>query len=130
MLSTNALIRRLDEDATLRRVCGFGRKLPYRTTFNRFITRLGRYQDLIDDCMAVLVTETKKVLPGLGEKVAIDSTTARSHSHPNRGGKGNGQPSDPQASWMAKTSTRGKRETDWFWAYKLHLVADATYGIP
>ena len=50
--STNALIRRLEDDATLRRICGFGRVLPHRTTFNRFITRLSRHQDLANNFLA------------------------------------------------------------------------------
>ena len=106
MHRTNALIRRLEEDATLRRVCGFGRKFPHRTTFNRFITRFGRHQDLIEDCMAVLVTEMKKALPDLWERVAIDSTTVRSHSHPTRAASVTVKPATQRRAARPRLQTR------------------------
>ena len=63
---------------------------------------------------------------GLGEIVAVDSTTVKSHSNPNRNAI-----SDPDASWTAKNAARGKNgEKEWFWGYKLHTLADATYGLP
>ena len=128
--STNALIRRLEEDPHLRETCGFGETLPHRTTFNRFFTRLADYQTLVDKCLADLVHQFRELLPGLGEKVAVDSTPVRSHSHPRRKGKLTRKTSDPQANWTAKPSDRRKGEKDWFWGYKLHLMVDAVYGIP
>ena len=127
--STNALIRHLQDDPVLRAICGFS-KLPHRTTFNRFITRLGHHRDLVEDCMAVLTARLRDLLPGLGEKVAVDSTTVRSHSNPHRRNRKTGQVSDPEASWAAKNSAGGKNHKEWSWGYKFHLMADATYGIP
>ena len=54
--STNDLIRRLDTDAGLRRLCGFGRTLLHRTTFNRFIARLSRHPDLVETAFARVTT--------------------------------------------------------------------------
>lgn len=130
MPSTNALIRRLEEDPRLPETCGFGETLPHRTTFNRFFTRLADYQDLVDKCLADLAHQFREMLPDLGEKVAVDSTPVRSHSHPKRKGKLSRKTSDPQASWTAKPSDRRKGEKDWFWGYNLHLMVDAVYGIP
>ena len=127
--STNALIRRLHDDRKLRLLCGFS-TLPHRTTFNRFIARLGHHRDLVEDCMAVLTARLRDLLPGLGEKVAVDSTTVRSHSNPHRRNRQTGQVSDPEASWTAKNSAGGKDQKEWSWGYKFHLMADATYGIP
>ena len=122
--STNALIRRLQDDPELRLLCGFG-QLPHRTTFNRFVNRLADHRDLVEDCLAVLTDQLAELLPDLGQKIAVDSTVVRSHSNPNR------RPvSDPEASWTAKNSARSKSGKEWYWGYKYHLVADATYGVP
>ena len=74
MPSTNALIRRLQDDPEFRLLCGFGNTLPHRTTFNRFISRLDRHADLVVRCFASLTDHLAGLLPGLGEKVAVDST--------------------------------------------------------
>ena len=124
--STNDLIRRLDTDAGLRRFCGFGKKLPHRTTFNRFIARLSRHPDLVEMAFAGVTNKLRAVLPDLGEAVAIDSTTVRSHANPNRR-----RVADPQASWTAKNSARAKKGgKEWHYGYKLQMVADANHGIP
>ena len=58
--------------------------------------------------------------------MAIDSTTVRSHSNPNRK-----RISDPEASWTAKTSARSKQGgKEWFFGYKVPMVADANHGVP
>ena len=106
-------------------MCGFS-QLPHRTTFNRFIKRLADHQDLIEEAMASLTNELADALPGFGEKIAIDSTTIRTHANPNRK-----VVSDPEASWTAKTSARAKKGgKDWYFGYKSHTLADATYNIP
>ena len=122
--STNALIRRLQDDPELRLLCGFS-QLPHRTTFNRFISRLNNHSDLVEDCHAALTDRLAELLPGLGQKVAVDSTVVRTHSNPNRK-----EVSDPEASWTRKNSTKAKGGKEWYWGYKYHLLADATHGIP
>ena len=124
--STNALIRMLGSNLELCLLCGFS-ILPHRTTFNRFIKRLDDHLDLVEECLRPVTDEIAKTLPGFGELVAPDSTTVRTHGNPNRK-----HLSDPQASWTAKNSARskGKDGKEWYYGYKLHLVADATYGIP
>ena len=124
--STNALIRRLQDDPEFRLLCGFS-TLPHRTTFNRFIQRLDRHTDLVEDCLAAVTDQLAELLPGLGEKVALDSTTVRSHSNPNRVGK-TGEVSDPEASWTAKNSARSKGQKEWHWGYKYHLVTEPPTG--
>ena len=122
--STNALIRRLQDDPELRLLCGFS-QLPHRTTFNRFVNRLAGHSDLVEVCLTAINDRLAELLPGLGQKVAVDSTVVRSHSSPNR------KPvSDPEASWTRKNSTKAKGGKEWYWGYKYHLMADATYGIP
>ena len=126
---TNALIRRLQEDAELRSICGFGDILPHRTTFNRFIQRLSHHADLVEAILVGLTDRLHEILPDLGETVAVDATTIRSHSNPNRR-KGK-RISDPEASWTAKNSARAKKDgKEWHFGYKSHAVADAQYGLP
>ena len=123
--STNALIRRLQDDLELRLLCGFS-TLPGRRTFNRFILRLADHTDLVNGCMADLTRQLQTVLPGFGNVVAIDSTTVKSHSNANR------EPmSDPDASWTAKNAANGKDgEKEWSYGFKYHAVADATHDLP
>lgn len=122
---TNALIRRLEDDPALRDVCGFSDVLPSRWTFNRFLSRLARHPDLVDGCLREITAELRDRLPGFGETVAIDSSTIRTHADPNK-------PviADPDASWTAKASLKGKHQTEWRFGYKLHLMTDARWELP
>ena len=125
--STNALIRRLQDDSVLRRSCGFGKNVPHRTTFNRFINRVANHPDLIEGILAQLTEQLKGEghLPGLGEVVAVDSTTVRTHANPNK------KPvRDAQASWTAKDNGKSKEGKDWYFGYKFHLLVDARHGVP
>ena len=123
---TNALIRRLKDESDLRHLCGFGDVLPHRSTFNRFIQRLSRHTDLIEGCFAKITGYLRRLLPRLGRELAVDSTTVRSHCNPNRR-----RLSDPEASWTAKNSARAKAGgKEWHHGYKVHMTADANYGLP
>ena len=123
---TNALIRRLEDEPDFRYLCGFFGPLPHRTTFNRFIQRLSHHVDLVEACFADFTHQLRTLIPDLGAEVAIDSTTVRTHSNPNRK-----RVSDPEASWTAKNSARAKvGGKEWHHAYKVHMVADANHGVP
>ena len=126
MPSTNALVRRLQDDAALRRLCGFGKQLPHRTTFNRFINRVTDHPDLVKTCLAQLTEDlkTEDHLPGLGDIVALDSTNVTTYSNPDRR-----TVSDTDASWTAKTvKVNGTKE--WHFGFKFHLLVDAQHGVP
>ena len=124
--STNALIRRLQDDAKLRTLCGLPRRLPHRRTFNKFIRQLSDHPELVEQCLASLTDRLKARLPGLGDELAVDSTVVRTHANPNRR-----TITDPQASWTAKNSAGAKEGgKEWRYGYKLHMVADANYGLP
>ena len=81
----------------------------------------------MEAAFADLIGQLKILLPDLGDEVAVDSTTVRSHCNPNRR-----QPlSDPEASWTAKNSTQAKEGgKEWRHGYKVHMVADVNHGIP
>jgi hypothetical protein len=124
---TNGLIRELQDDPQLRELCGFpyGAPLPHRTTFNRFISRLDKHADLIEACFARVTNELKELLPDLGKEVAIDSSVIRTHSNPKND-------TDPEATWGVTHSPQSNNRDgiDWVFGYKVHMVADANYGIP
>lgn len=125
----NELIRRLSNDPKLMRLCGFS-KLPARRTFNRFVARLSSHQDLVEECLADLVTQFKALKPDLGENVAVDSTAVRTHSNDNKKSKVTGQVSDLDATRGVRTSARNPKKTESYFGYKLHLIADTKYEIP
>lgn len=126
MRNTNSLIRRLQEDAILREICGFpsSEPLPHRVTFNRFMNRLELHQDLIQWCIDQVLTELHGMLPNFGTTVAADATDV--HSHSDRDKK---PVSDAEAGFAIKESATGHRKR-WAWGYKLHLIADAVYELP
>ena len=120
------LLERLRASPKFRKVCGFPGRVPSESTLSRFTSRLVQHQRLIDDCMVKVVDSISEYLPGLGETVAIDSTTVESFSNPNRR-----VISDPQARWGVRHDARAREgDTAFVFGYKLHLLADANYGIP
>lgn len=126
MRNTNNLIRRLQEDAVLREICGFSssKPLPHRVTFNRFMDRLELHQDLIQWCIDQVLTKLHSMLPDFGTIVAIDATDVHSHSDCDK------KPvSDDEAGFVIKEGATGHRKK-WTWGYKLHLIADTTYELP
>ena len=128
---TNGLIRQLHVSPALRDLCGFDSELPSRRTFNRFIQRLADHIDLVEDCFTQLTSSLKEELPDLGQEVAIDATAVRTHSNPNKAKEGR-PPSDPDAAWGVKHSAKSKSKdsTEYFFGHKVHMVADAKYGLP
>ena len=123
---TNDLIRRLHGDSELRAACGFIGPFSHRRTFNRFIRTLSRHHEMVEACSSKVLGRLRGWLPDLGQEVAVDSTVVRTHSCPNRK-----RVSDPEASWTAKNAPGAKEGgKEWKWGYKVHMVADANYGLP
>ena len=134
------LLERLRGNRQLREICGFGDDVPSESAFSRFTTRLTDHQDLVERCfrgatdaLRGLVPAVKRQegkqdqpLPPLGAVLAIDSTLFETYSNPSRP-----VVSDPDARWGVKHSSRAKDDdTEWGFGYKMHLISDATYGIP
>ena len=98
-------------------------------------------KDLIEKCFAELVVELRQLLPGFGEKLAVDSTDIKAYANGHHK-----SPSDPDARWGAKgaghhagpsqgnADKEGKqakqRDLYYWFGYKLHLVVDAVYELP
>ena len=119
--TTNALVRRLQDDVALRDVCGFTDDLPSRWTFNRFVSRLSHHADVVETTLSALTDRLRELLPDFGRGVAVDASTVRSWSNPSHA-------SDHEASFTKKSKNVTKRE--WWWGYKLHIATDTKYELP
>ena len=136
----NQLLERLRGSRKLRDVCGFGEEVPSESTLSRFVSRLADHQDLVEQCLVNATEELRGLVPAVKKRegrqdqplpplsavLAIDSTLFLSYSNPNRK-----VVSDPDARWGVKHSSRSKDgDTEWGFGYKMHLVSDATHGVP
>ena len=135
------LLERLRGSRRLRAICGFqDDDVPSESAFSRFTTRLADHQALVEQCFRsatdalrglVPVVNRRKgkqdqPLPPLGAVLAVDSTLFETFSNPNRP-----VVSDPDARWGVKHSSKAKDgDTEWGFGYKMHLISDATHGIP
>jgi hypothetical protein len=121
---TTDLIRRLEENSNLTEICGFDmdKPLPGRWTFDRFIISLAEHPELVERLLDKAVDQLHEQLPEFGVTVAVDSTSVRSHSNPDKKVR-----SDPQADFIVK---EGSIYKVWKWGYKLHLLVDTTWELP
>ena len=122
----NQLLERLRANRGLREVCGFGEDVPSESALSRFVTRLKDHRELLEQCTVGVVGQLRGHLPGLGVVTAIDSTSVNTFANPNRK-----VVRDPDAAWGVRHSARAKKDgTDFFFGYKLHVLADANHGLP
>jgi transposase len=137
------IIRLLERDKGTRLICGFSQdNMPGEDALSRFLAKLVKQIDLLDEFLNQLVDRLRELLPGFGSKIAIDSTDILAYSNGHRT-----HPSDKDARWGAKkksnvqgteksgegTSPQGKQkepDTFYWFGYKLHLLIDALYEIP
>lgn len=122
------LRRHLGTNPHLRLVCGLGSaRVPSAATFTRFLDRLVRAQEEVDQLVTTLVQSLAASLPDLGQSVAVDSTDVHAWA------RGRKAAADPDASWSAKgTKGPGKEQGAkyWWFGYKLHLAVDTTHELP
>lgn len=128
-------VRLLKRDQDTRMICGFSKdNLPGEDALGRFLAKLVKHSDLLDEFIQEMVDTLRELLPGFGSKLAVDSTAIPAYANGYRK-----NPSDPDGRWGAKKKGNstieegtGKKKGDtyyWF-GYKLHLVIDALYEIP
>ncbi len=131
------LLRRNRE---VRLVCGFTKDhMPGEDALSRFVKKLVKHEDLVEECFYGLVERLRRLLTGFGSKLAADSTDIEAYANGHRE-----HPPDRDARWSAKSKgqaskpraiesqgTQGKkRDLYWWFGYKLHLVVDAIYELP
>ena len=134
--------RLLRRDKDVRMLCGFSKDwLPGQDALGRFLKKLVRHEDLLEECFAGLVKRLRKLLPGFGGKLAIDSTDIKAYADGHRkapadadarwGAKGAGHHGGPGSTEASSGEKKGKkRDLYWWFGYKLHLVVDAVYELP
>jgi len=142
-VSAASLLRELKRNAQLRQVCGFdvflgADAVPSEDAFGRFIDNLIDAQDMLEQMFHTLVETLKGLLPGLGQKLAVDSKAIASLGKPiSEEHKNNpDRRRDHDADWGVKTyhgerqdGSRWEKVVKWF-GYKLHLLVDANYEMP
>lgn len=129
------LARELKRNPTLRMRCGilFREGVPSKWTFSRFLGKLIKERELLDEMFDKLVVQLKTHLPDFGKEAAIDSTSLPTYA---RGRKDPLESADPEADWgrerkifKRKDGTAQEEIKKWF-GYKLHLLVDANYELP
>lgn len=121
-----ALIRTLKNNPYIAEACGVnGAGIPSKFAYSRFMRRLQvkHNEVLVRNIMHNLTRECYKAMPDFGKSVAIDSTDLKAWSNGSKV-----QKSDPDAGWIMKGDTQGKKK--FVWGYKLHVLVDTTYEIP
>jgi hypothetical protein len=130
------LRRELARNGQLREMCGFFGKLPPAWVYTRFLKKLLKHTEEIDEIFEKLVEQLQELLPDFSKHLAIDSKAISSFAQ----GKNSNQAPDGRRDTDAdhgKKEYRGqnkdgnpwKKIVKWF-GYKLHLVVDATYELP
>ena len=118
------LARYLEDHGEIASVCGFrdDEPTPSRSTFSRFISRLAKHQDLLDECLNIIAEGFRDLLPDFGKVVAIDCTPVTTYSNPDKD-----LVSDAEGGWIVKEGSESKV---WEFGYRLHLIVDANWELP
>lgn len=124
----SGLIRELSRNPALREICGV-KNLPKAHHYSRFLGKLAKpeNQELLLGIFHGAVDELKKLLPDLGESVAVDGTSISSYC--NRFAK---EKSDKEAGWGVRKKRRedGSEEIKSWYGYNLMLAVDTKYELP
>jgi len=129
--TTNGLIRELNRNESLRRVVGIKHVglVPKPWQFSRLLAKLSRPENMtmLKSMFDGAVGGLKKLLPDLGQSLAIDGTEVSSWC--NRYAK---DKSDKDAGWGVKTYRKddGTENKHLWYGYNVELVVDTKYEIP
>ena len=121
------LIRRLQDSPDLRHLCGFydNDRVPSKATFSRFNKLLAQHPELTEPLYNQVIEQARVHYPDLGENVVTDSTAIEAYGNP-------WKKAEPDARSGVKHDARSTKNgsTQFFYGYKLHMIADATHEIP
>ncbi len=131
-----SLRRELNRNGQLRAMVGLDRVAPSAWAYTRFLRRLLEHLEDLDTMIHRLIEDLSQVLPGFGERLAIDSKAIGSFAKRRSDDTTPDGRRDTDADWGKKTyrgvDAKGKaweKVTAWF-GYKIHLLVDATYELP
>lgn len=99
--SVESLRRELLRNGELRELCGFSvlkgeGAVPPAWVYTRFLKSVFDHQEEVDGMFDRLVERLRKILPGFGKRLGIDSKGVESHAV---GKEDPRETSDPEASW-------------------------------
>lgn len=128
--SVSDLLRTLRNNPYIAQACGINSpaEIPSQPTLSRFGTRLARQfnRTAVRNVHRELTRIMFRRLPNFGKSVAIDSTDVKAWSN---GGKHyRGKHSDPDAGWIVKSSTEGRKK--FRFGHKVHILCDTEYEMP
>ena len=125
------LVDRLRSSRKLRQICEFD-QVPSESTFCRFFRRLTNFQDLVEQVLISITGKISAKLPHFGKILATDATVFETYGNPDRKTAKGDPCGDMDAAWGYKNSakTKDSEKIEWCFGYKMHAIADASYGIP
>lgn len=156
--SAASMLRELGRNAELRQACGFNpfpqtklvavdgntveinaAQVPTDDAFGRFLALIIEQQETLEEMTRDLVDALATHLPGLGQKLAVDSKAIPSAGKPVNDEDKKETPDgrrDLDADWGKKTykgvrkdGSNWEKAVSWF-GYKLHLLVDSEYELP
>jgi len=98
-------------------------RAPNHDCFSEFTKRVG--PERLRRVFLILQSQLRLSYPGLGQRIAMDSTIVRGYSNPRRQ---KGTVSDPDAAWGV-TGQKLNKPVHVF-GYKLQIACDADFGLP
>ena len=130
------LRRELARNGQLREMCGFFNKVPPAWVYTRFLKKILKHTEEVDNIFEKLVKQMRKLLPDFGKHLAVDSKAIPSFAKRKNGNETTDGRRDTDANY-GKKEYRGQNKDGSLWekivkwfGYKLHLVVDATYELP
>jgi transposase len=105
------IVRLLKHDKDVRTICNIPKDdIPSDDAFSRFLKKLLKRESLLEECFNDLVEKLRRLLPGFGSKLVVDSTDIPAFSNGNRK-----ETSNKDARWGAKDAShyaKSKAGTD------------------
>lgn len=135
--SIESLRRELLRNGQLRFMCGFRKgKVPKAYVYTRFIKKLFKKEEKINEMFNKLVDQLEELLPGFGKNLAIDGKAIASLAKGENKNREEDGRRDLDANWGIK-EYKGVREDGTAWSkivkwfgYRLHVIVDADYELP
>jgi hypothetical protein len=133
--SVESLRRELMRNGQLRWMCGLS-SVPPSWAFTRFLRKLLKHLDLVEEIFETLVSRLQEALPDLGVYLAHDGKALASHGRSDRRGQKADGRREREANVGVKTHRRVKEDgtvyekvTTWF-GFRVHLLVDAAHELP
>jgi hypothetical protein len=123
-------VRLVAEHAALRDALG---AIPSQWACYRFAAKLREHSAALADCLDRVTASLHKLLPGLGESVALDGSDLPAYANGQRyvrkGGPERERYADPDASWGHRSAI-STRKGGGFYGYKVHAAVCTKTALP